>query len=137
MRLIWKNLDFFSKLGHSMTDRPKKSRNYTRNLRFQYNFLYRVIRVVDSRCAIFSLLRRTVLEISPRATSRCDAKLFFSSANISHLNYLNYIKLNIFNIAINQRLKLRSLFLKTQNFGIFYIVFKNILRFFKMWPSTI
>ena len=38
-------------------------------------------------------------------------------------------------ITINHRLYMYGHFLKILKFWIFYIVFKNIFEYFKMWPS--
>ena len=50
-------------LGHSMTDRPKKSRNNTLHLRFRLNFAHRVSMAVNSHGENFSLVRRIDFEI--------------------------------------------------------------------------
>ena len=50
-------------LGHSTTDRPKKSRNNTLHLRFRLNFAHRVSMAVNSHGENFSLVRRVDFEI--------------------------------------------------------------------------
>ena len=68
-----------SQLGHSTTDRPKKSRNNTLHLRYRLNFAHKVIVVVDSRGENLSLVRPIDFEIWPRAIFHLCSKLQHSS----------------------------------------------------------